>query len=113
MVLLCASVISPNESASLQFTPGDNTWDLARRYAAKRDRQPTPPLRIQIHVGTKGFNYQNNLEYMAFLESLKIPFSRVIVAGAEHSAQQIYEKRGLDIMKFHADNFQRAATVRP
>ncbi|QDU96491.1 alpha/beta hydrolase [Lignipirellula cremea] len=89
------------ESENLQFALGDNTWDLARAYASN----PEPPLRILVHVGTKGFNYENNLEYMKFLESLKIPFERIIVEGAPHSAGLIYEKRGRDIMQFHADNF--------
>ncbi len=98
------------ESPTLQLTPGDNTWDLARQYAAHPQTHPDPPLKILIHVGTKGFNYQNNLEYMEFLESQGIPFSRLIVDGAGHSAQQIYAERGLEIMRFHADNFRRKPT---
>ena len=90
------------ENANLVFAPGDNTWDLARKYA----RAPQPPLRILIHVGTKGFNYENNLEYMKFLQSLNIPFEKIIVPDAPHSAFKIYEERGLDLMKFHAANFQ-------
>lgn len=89
------------ESENLVFAPGYNTWDLAREYA----KHPEPKLRILIHVGTKGFNYENNLEYMRFLESLKIPFDRLIVEDVPHSAQKIYERRGLDIVKFHAKNF--------
>ena len=89
------------ENENLVFAEGDNTWDLARKYAAN----PRPPLRILVHVGTKGFNYENNLEYMEFLTSLKIPYERLIVEGVPHSATLIYEKRGLELMKFHAANF--------
>ena len=89
------------ESENLVFAPGDNTYDLARRYAEK----PEPRLPILIHVGTRGFNYQNNLAYMKFLESLAIPYQRLIVEGAPHSAAKIYDSNGLDIMKFHAANF--------
>ncbi len=89
------------ESDSLIFAPGYNTWDLARQYASN----PKPALNIQIHVGIKGFNYQNNLEYMKFLDTLKIPYSKVIVPDAPHSARIIYEKKGLEIMRFHAKNF--------
>lgn len=89
------------ESESLIFTPGYNTYDLARKYAAT----PKPQFNIQIHVGTKGFNYENNLAYMKFLDSLEIPYTKVIVDGAPHSAKLIYEKRGLEIMRFHAKNF--------
>lgn len=89
------------ESESLIFMPGYNTYDLARKYAAN----PSPSLPVLIHVGTKGFNYENNLAYMEFLDSLKIPYERLIVDGVPHSAAGIYEKQGLKIMKFHARNF--------
>ncbi len=89
------------ENENLVFAEGDNTWDLAREYA----KNPKPALRILVHVGTKGFNYENNLEYMEFLTTLKIPFERVIVEGAPHSATKIYEKHGLELMNFHAANF--------
>ena len=93
------------ESESLKFAAGYNTYDLARKYAAN----PRPPLKILIHVGTKGFNYQNNLAYMEFLDQLKIPYQKLVVPEAPHSAMIIYQKQGVKIMKFHADNF-RAAT---
>ena len=89
------------ENDNLVFAEGYNTWDLAREYA----KNPSPPLKILVHVGTKGFNYQNNLEYMEFLTSLKIPYERLIVEDAPHSASVICEKRGLELMKFHAANF--------
>ena len=89
------------ENENLVFAEGYNTWDLAREYA----KNPSQPLKILVHVGTKGFNYQNNLEYMEFLKTLKIPFERLIVEDAPHSASVIYEKRGLELMNFHATNF--------
>ncbi|PQO26418.1 1,4-beta-xylanase [Blastopirellula marina] len=95
------------ESENLVFAAGDNTWDLARKYAESKE----PPLRIMLHVGTEGFNYENNLEYMKFLESLKIPFERIIVEGAPHSAQKIYDKRGLELVNFHAENFRRSGAM--
>lgn len=91
------------ESETLTFLPGHNTYDRARKYA----KNPNPPLNILIHVGTRGFNYENNLEYMKFLDSLKIPYQRQIVEDAPHSAKTIYEKKGVEIMKFHAANFAR------
>ena len=74
------------ENDNFVCAPGYNTWDLARKYAQK----PEPSLRILVHVGTKGFNYENNLEYMTFLESLKIPFDRRIVPDVPHSAQLMF-----------------------
>lgn len=88
------------ESENLVFQPGDNTYDLARRYAAN----PAPPVRILIHVGTRGFNYQNNLEYMQFLDSLSIPYEKLIVDGVPHSAMEIYARQAETIMQFHANN---------
>ena len=89
------------ESESLVFAPGYNTWDLARKYAGRADR---PRLEILVHVGTKGFNYENNLEYMKFLDSLEIPYRKLIVPGVPHSAAKIYEQQGLQLVRFHADN---------
>ncbi len=95
------------ENENLKFSPGYNTWDLARTYAA----DPTPSIKILVHVGTKGFNYQNNLEYMKFLDSLKIPYQRLVVEGVPHSAMQIYQRRGLEIMQFHVKNFRQAGGI--
>ena len=95
------------ESEFLTFAKGDNTWDLAKEYAGRMSAmKQTLSLSILIHVGTKGFNYQNNLEYMTYLDSLKIPYEKLIVKDAPHSAKIIYEKNGLDLMTFHARNFQ-------
>jgi enterochelin esterase-like enzyme len=90
------------ERDKLIFAEGYNTWDLARTYA----KNPTQQLKIQFHVGTKGFNYENNLAYMKFMDSLKIAYTKVIVENAPHSASKIYDSRGLEIMKFHSDNFE-------
>ncbi len=92
------------ESDKLIFAKGDNTWDLARKYA----RNPKPKLNILVHVGSKGFNYQNNLEWMEHLKQLKIPFEHLIIPDAPHSATKIYEKNGLEIMRFHAAHFKKA-----
>lgn len=90
------------ERPGLVFAAGDNAYDLAREYAKAESRLP---MSILIHVGTKGFNYENNLAYMDYLEGLGIPFERLIVADAPHSASVIYTKRGRDLMRFHAKNF--------
>ena len=93
------------ESPNLRFAEGDNTWDLARRYAG---RSGGPDVRWMIYVGTKGFNYENNLEYMDFLSSLEIEFERLIVPGVPHSATDIYAKAAERIMRFHVRNFEAA-----
>ncbi|WP_390621507.1 alpha/beta hydrolase [Rubripirellula reticaptiva] len=110
------------ETDTLKFAEGDNVWDLARAYAAERpelgDLNATtsetraadskrPSVAWVIYVGTKGFNYENNLEYMRFLDSLGVPYTRLVVPDVPHSAVGIYEKQGLEIMRFHAANFAR------
>lgn len=97
------------ENPTLRFSPGDNCWDLASAYHERF--QSKYPLRILFHVGTKGFNYQNNLEYMEYLEGLQIPFEKVIAVDATHSAKQIYQAHGQQIMNFHAASFRDAVSA--
>ncbi|WP_231734147.1 alpha/beta hydrolase [Calycomorphotria hydatis] len=92
------------ESGRLQFGKGYNAWDLAAEYAK---RENAPPLKPLIWVGTKGFNYENNLQYMKYLEELGIPFEKLIVPGVPHHTRKMYEKSGDKLMKFHVDNFRR------
>lgn len=67
------------------------------------------PLRILVVVGDEDMNYQANLDWMGHLRSLKIPFEQRIIEGVPHSTQMVYEKAGLEIMRFHADNFKKLA----
>ena len=93
------------ESPHLKFAKGDNVYDLARSYVARED---APPLNLMIYVGSKGSNYQNNLKYMEFLDQQKIPYTKLIVPDATHSAKEVYEGRGLEIVQFHQANFIKA-----
>lgn len=92
------------EHPKLKFAEGDNTYDLAKQYS----KNPTPKLNILVYVGNKGFNYQNNLEYMKYLDSLNIPYQKIIIPDAPHSGSIIYNKKGVEIMNFHARNFAKA-----
>ena len=94
------------ESDKLKFSEGDNTWDLAKAYAAKLAANPQQKKpNILVYVGHEGFNYQNNLQWMEYLNSLGIKHQKVIVPDVGHNAMEIYKKNGLDIMRFHAKNF--------
>ena len=93
-----------HESDRVVFAEGYNAYDTARIYAVS-EKQNRYPLRILIHVGTKGFNYKNNLAYMKFLKQLGIEFNKLIVEDVPHSARLIYEQQGDALMKFHAQNF--------
>ncbi len=96
---------SGGDEGEYQFEAKNNTYDLARKYAAESKF----PLRILVAVGDKDMNYEANLEWMEHLRSLKIPFEHRIVTGVSHSTQMVYEKAGLEIMQFHAENFKNAA----
>lgn len=89
------------ENDHLKFIKGANTWDRARDYA----KHPSPKLNILAYVGDKGFNYENNLEWSAFLNSLGIEHRLLVIPEAPHSAKIIYEKNGAEIMNFHMANF--------
>jgi hypothetical protein len=45
---------------------------------------------------------------MKHLESLNIPFERMIGEGIPHSGNEWYQKHGDAIMQFHAESFERA-----
>ncbi|MEM7476488.1 MAG: alpha/beta hydrolase-fold protein [Planctomycetota bacterium] len=93
------------ESDTLKFAEGYNTWDLAEAYAKQRRVGSAADFKLLVFVGTKGFNYENNLEFMDYLTSLQIPFEKLVVPEAPHSAKVIYEKNGSDILEFHQKNF--------
>ena len=94
------------ESPNLTFAKGDNTWDLPAVYLDKlKSDTRLSPLSILVHVGDDGFNYENNLAWMDYLKSLGIKYQKLIVPGVGHSAMEIYKKRGLEIMRFHENNF--------
>jgi endo-1,4-beta-xylanase len=97
-----------HESDRVMFAEGYNAYDTARLYASS-EKQKQYPLRILIHVGTKGFNYENNLEYMKFLNQVGIKFEKLVVQDVPHSAHKIYERQGDALMKFHAQNFSDAS----
>jgi endo-1,4-beta-xylanase len=92
------------ENENLKFIKGANTWNRARDYA----KHQSPKLNILAYVGNKGFNYENNLEWAAFLKSLGIEHRLLVIPDAPHSVRIIYDSQGAEIMQFHLRNFGRA-----
>ena len=93
------------ESDKLRFLPiGYNAWDLAEKQA-KNSKVKTPP--VLLWVGTRGFNYEDNLKYSKHLDLLGIDHKVLTVPGVGHSARDIYARKGLELMKFHQANFGR------
>jgi poly(3-hydroxybutyrate) depolymerase len=101
-----ASENEGRETSGIQFEPGNNTYDLAREYAKRRNEFP---LRILVGVGAKDMNYEANLDWMKHLDSLGIPFEKAIAGDAPHSAAQCYRNLGDRVMLFHAENFARTS----
>ncbi len=89
------------ENDKLKFIKGANTWDRAREFA----RHKSPKLNILAYVGDQGFNYENNKEWSAFLNSLGIKHRLLVVPGADHSAKKIYDTHAEEIMNFHMSHF--------
>lgn len=101
------------EVSGLQVLPiGNNCWDLAKVYSEQVKRGDAPMLEPLLWVGTKGFNYETNLEFGEYLTELGIPHTKVVVEDATHSAAMIYDKKGLEIMQHHQRNFVRPEGIR-
>ena len=49
---------------------------------------------------------------MKFLKTLNLPFERLVAEGVPHSAYQIYQQQGVDLMNFHAANFGLETTAK-
>ncbi len=96
------SLHAGQEETGLQFESGNNTYDLARQYAAKRQEFP---LSILVVVGSQDFNYQANRDWTAFLQQVGIPFEFRLAGDAPHNAQRCYAEVGDEVMLFHARNF--------
>ena len=90
----------------MQFEPGNNSYDLARQYAKRRQEYP---LAILVAVGQQDFNYEANLHWMEHLKSLGIPHEQQIAGDAPHSARRVYEALGDKAMLFHAANFENTS----
>ncbi|MBI1374133.1 MAG: prolyl oligopeptidase family serine peptidase [Phycisphaera sp.] len=94
------------ESDTLTINPPtNNTWDLAKEYAAK----PHPPMPILVVTGDQSFNYEANLAWSQHLKSLGIDHELIVVPGIGHSSKLTYDKLGPRVMQFHAANFAKAA----
>jgi len=100
-----ASENEGRETGGTQFEPGNNSYDLARSYAKRRQ---DAPLKILIGFGKKDFNYEANLDWAKHLESLGIPCETAIAGDAPHSAAECYRNLGDRVMLFHASNFNLA-----
>jgi endo-1,4-beta-xylanase len=93
------------ETSGVQFEPGNNTYDLARKYAQKEN---APKLKILVGVGKNDMNYAANLDWMRHLKSLGIAYEEAIAGDAGHNPAECYKNLGDRVMRFHAENFSEA-----
>jgi endo-1,4-beta-xylanase len=82
----------------LVHSPTNNTWDLAREFAA---RSPAPDLQILVAVGSGDMNYQGNLDWMDHLGALGIPFEREVPPGVRHDITELFGALGPAVEVFH------------
>ena len=79
-------------------SPNNNTWDLAREYAA---RSPAPGLQILVVVGSADMNFQGNLDWLDHLRVLGIPFEERVPPGVRHNISELFEALGPAVEVFH------------
>ena len=93
------------ESDTLRFMPlGYNTWDLAKAFAARKDR---PTLNILIWDGTKCFNYEHNKQFSSYLNELGISHEFLSIPDVPHTATGSYDVKGDHIMRHHQTTFDK------
>ena len=85
-------------SEVLVHSPANNTWDLARKYAAD---PPTPDLQILVAVGSADMNYQGNLDWMDHLRTLGIAFEQRVPPGVRHNISELFRALGPEVEVFH------------
>ena len=89
----------------LDFGVGNDAYSLAKSYANSGDHS----LSIAFWGGTKGFNYNDILEYMEYLDSLGINYQSYFVGGIGHNSWLLYHSIGIDLQNFHVSAFENFA----
>ncbi|MCA8999081.1 MAG: prolyl oligopeptidase family serine peptidase [Planctomycetaceae bacterium] len=87
--------------------PRNNTYDLARDYSSRKH----PPLRILIVVGQEDMNHGANLDWHQHLLDQNIRHKFKTLPGVGHSAMDVYDKIGEEIMNFHAESFRQLGGI--
>ncbi|MCA9080261.1 MAG: prolyl oligopeptidase family serine peptidase [Planctomycetaceae bacterium] len=96
------------ESESLTISPAwNNTWDLAKRFAESGQQQP----RILVVDGDADFNFEANQQWHEHLTNCGIKSEFIIVPGAKHSAKEVYDQVGDQIIQFHVESFRQTGAL--
>ena len=96
------------ESEFRQFSPGDDAYTLARRYAEKEIKRS---LKLLLYTGdtSKDFNWEGNVAYSKYLNSLGIKHEHLLIPDCGHSTHQAYTISGEKLFKFLAPVLEAAS----
>jgi enterochelin esterase-like enzyme len=90
-----------NFGDSREYFNENNPWAWAEKNAA----QIREMVKVRMVIGTKDWLYERNREFKAHLDKLKIPVSYQEIEGEEHCTKCLYEKAGLESLKFMEQAF--------
>ena len=96
------------ESNSLHFTPGDDAYSLAKEYAGKMENFP---MKVLLYTGNnkKDFNWEGNVDYSRYLNSIGIKHGHLLIPECGHSTQQAYKISGRKLFEFLAPVLRAAS----
>ena len=97
------------ESEKTRFSQGDDVYTLAKQYA--ETKKATLPLKLLLYTGDgkKDFNWEGNVAYSTYLDSLKIPHRHLLIPDCGHSTTQAYKISGKDLFSFLSPILQKAS----
>lgn len=96
------------ESEYLKFTPGDDAYSLAKSYAGKIEKFP---MKVLLYTGNnkKDFNWEGNVAYSEYLNSIGIKHDHLLIPDCGHSAREAYEISGAKLFQFLAPVLRQAS----
>ena len=62
--------------------------------------------------GDADFNFEANKEWHEHLTKLGIKNEFIIVPGAKHSATEVYDAVGQQVMQFHVESFRQSGALK-
>jgi enterochelin esterase-like enzyme len=85
-----------NFGDSREYFDQNNPWAWAKKNAAKVGEH----VRVRLVIGTEDRGYARHEEFKQYLEANKIKVDYAVAPGVEHCTKCLYEKFGLESLKF-------------
>ena len=97
------------ESDHTRFTQGDDAYTLAKQYA--ENKKESFPLKLFLYTGDtkKDFNWEGNVAYSNYLDSIKIAHRHLLIPDCPHSASKAYAISSKDLFTFLAPILKNAS----